>query len=139
MLVKSLVSNVRLAVFAMGVAASAQAADPSEELGAVEYSAACAVCHGAAGDGDGELLNLLTEAPSDLTVLSANNDGEFPWLNIIKLVDGRGEMRSHGSVMPVWGDRFKADLGDKAGPYGSELVVRGRVLSLVYYLESIQQ
>lgn len=139
MLVKSLVSGVSLAVFTIGAAASVQAADTPEVLGAVEYAAACAVCHGDAGKGDGELLNLLKEKPSDLTVLSAANEGEFPWLKVIQLVDGRSEMRTHGSVMPVWGDRFKADLGDDAGPYGSELVVRGRVLSLVYYLDSIQQ
>ena len=139
MLIKSLVSGVSLVVFTLSAVVSVQADDAQEELGAAEYAAACAVCHGEAGKGQGELSDLMKEEPSDLTVLSAKNDGEFPWLKIIQLVDGRGEMRTHGSVMPVWGDRFKADLGDSRGTYGSELVVRGRVLSLVYYLDSIQQ
>lgn len=140
MSIKILISSAGLAVFGLGSIAFAQAGDPQQELlGAVEYGAACAVCHGKEGKGDGELLNFLTVPPPDLTVLSANNDGEFPWLRVSRIVDGRGEIRGHGSTMPVWGDRFKADVGDSGGPYGSELIVRGRLLSLVYYLDSIQE
>lgn len=40
--------------------------------------------------------------------------------------------------MPVWGDRFQASNIEDAGLYGAEVIVRGRILSLVTYLESIQ-
>ncbi|WP_370458558.1 hypothetical protein [Aliiroseovarius sp. PrR006] len=56
------------------------------------------------------------------------------------MVDGRSGVMAHGSDMPVWGDQFSADAGsglerDLSAVYE----VRGRILSLVYYLESIQK
>jgi hypothetical protein len=48
-------------------------------------------------------------------------------------------VRAHGdSAMPIWGQRFAASAAE-SGVYGSELEVRGRLLALVTYLESIQQ
>ena len=40
--------------------------------------------------------------------------------------------------MPVWGSQFKAEMLEDAGIYGSEIYARGKVLSLAYYLQSIQ-
>ena len=40
--------------------------------------------------------------------------------------------------MPVWGDYFKGESSMK-GDYSAVYMARGRVLSLVYYLESLQQ
>ena len=40
--------------------------------------------------------------------------------------------------MPVWGDRF-SKAAEHLGPYGAESVLRGRLLSIAYYLESIQE
>lgn len=89
----------------------------------------------------------------DLTTLSAKNNGVFPMSDVLHIVDGRRcgpllegkpcsrptpEIQAHGAPMPVWGDRFKEDavFVEEAGE--PELLVRGRVLSLAYYLESIQ-
>ncbi|TCP39264.1 c-type cytochrome [Rhodovulum marinum] len=125
-----------MAILAAALAAgTAQAQDP----GPAEYMQACAACHGESGVGDGPLAELMTVPMPDLTQLSAANEGEFPMLAVIQIIDGRTGVRGHGYPMPVWGDRFKAEAVPSGGEYGAELMVRGRVLALAQYLESIQQ
>jgi mono/diheme cytochrome c family protein len=110
------------------------------QLGSDTYQAACAVCHGPAGQGDGEFSDVLTVKPPNLTLLSANNDGVFPYLDVFRTVDGRTTIRAHGSaVMPIWGDTFKREIGESAGPFGAEILVRARIVALVDYLESLQK
>ena len=123
-----------------GLAAAALLAAPAmaEDLGKEEYMNACASCHGESGTGDGPLAELMTVAVPDLTTISARNDGAFPFMDIFMVVDGRTGIRGHGYPMPVWGDRFEAEAGERYGPYGAEEVVRGRILSLVYHLQSLQ-
>lgn len=40
--------------------------------------------------------------------------------------------------MPIWGERFRASATSQRGET-EEMVARGRILSLVYYLQSIQE
>jgi mono/diheme cytochrome c family protein len=122
-------------VGAMLGGAAAQAQNPGEE----EYMNYCASCHGADAKGEGPLADLMTVEVPDLTTIAADNDGTFPMLEMIQVIDGRTGVRGHGYPMPVWGDRFDAEVGEEAGPYGGELVVRGRVLALATYLQSIQE
>lgn len=123
--------------FAGSLAASLPLA--ADELGKQEFMVACAVCHGETGKGEGPFAPLLNIQTPDLTSIAARNDGEFPFLDVLMVVDGRSGVRAHGdSAMPIWGERFKA-AASAAGPYGSELEVRGRLLALVTYVESIQQ
>ncbi|WP_439156044.1 c-type cytochrome [Yoonia sp.] len=114
---------------------SATAQDTGESL----YMDACASCHGAAGMGAGPLAEYMTADVPNLTQLSQRNDGVFPMLDVIQTIDGRTGIRGHGSEMPVWGRQFKAETIDDAGIYGSEVYARGKILSLAYYLESIQE
>jgi len=107
-------------------------------VGEKEYGQACAICHGNAGQGNGEFGMLLTVKPSDLTRLSSDNDGVFPFLKVFQAVDGRTIVRGHGSPMPIWGGTFTSEIGDAAGPYGAELIVRARIVALVDYVESLQ-
>ncbi|WP_397543975.1 c-type cytochrome [Roseovarius salis] len=116
----------------LGTAAAA------EEVGRAEYLDACASCHGESAQGDGPLADLMTIKVPGLTGLAAANDGQFPMLDVIHSIDGRQGTRGHGYPMPVWGKRFAKDLV-KAGPYGGEVIIRGRILSIAYYLESIQE
>lgn len=123
---------------AVMIACLLSSAVQADELGKSEYMNACAACHGASGAGDGPFAGFLkTEVPA-LTGLSAANDGEFPMLQVIHMIDGRQGVRGHGGPMPIWGNRFAEDT-DESGPYGAETVVRGRILSLAYYLESLQK
>lgn len=127
----------------IGVALALAAAAPAiaDEAGEQAYMDACASCHGADGNGSGPVSEYLTIVAPPLTGLSAANDGEFPMLEMIQIIDGRTGVRGHGteSGMPVWGAVFKAPLEDEIGNYAAETAVRGRILSLAYYLESIQE
>jgi len=118
----------------------------AQEAGQQEYMNACAVCHGENATGNGPLASLMSVPAPDLTVLAKNNEGVFPMLYVVHVIDGRTGVRAHGSDqpdwaggMPVWGDRFATQAGTDYGPYGSELYVRGRVMALADYLEGIQQ
>jgi len=110
----------------------------ADEVGKIEYDNACAACHGATGLGDGPLAEMMTVPVPDLTGLQAANDGKFPMLDVIQFIDGRTGTRGHGYPMPVWGDRFKASMEDM-GSYGAEVQIRGRILSLAYFLQSLQK
>lgn len=114
------------------------------QIGEAEYVRSCAACHGASGMGDGPVASVLTDAPPDLTKITQRNDGEFPTNSIYQMIDGEAAMGPHGSKqMPVWGDRYRVEaIGQMAGvPHDltPEAIVHGRILSLVYYLESIQK
>lgn len=103
----------------------------------------CAGCHGDDGKGDGPLVPLLEIKTPDLTTITERTGGgAFPFLNTLKLIDGR-EVRAHGGMMPLWGDRYMAMAvkmeGQAETPESFEMIARGRLLSLVYYLESIQE
>ena len=102
-----------------------------------EYQAYCATCHGTQAKGDGPMRALLTVVPADLTQLRKKNNGEFPFWRVYKIIDGRDMVRGHGARgMPVWGAYF---LSEEGGGYLDEDRVIGRVLGLVYYLQSIQE
>jgi mono/diheme cytochrome c family protein len=110
--------------------------------GRVTYSAYCSNCHGAGGTGNGNLARYLTVSPSDLTRLAIENDGQFPAELVRQAIDGRKEVRGHGSQdMPVWGDVFQDSLSEPAPnteETGEERAQR-KVAELVLYLETIQQ
>lgn len=127
-----LAASMTLAVFATGAQAQSAA-------GANEYAWACASCHGLLADGDGPLAEYMSVEVPALTGIAAANDGVFPMLEVIQIIDGRTGVRGHGSTMPVWGERFEASAASEAGDYGAEVQVRGRILALAMYLEAIQQ
>ena len=122
------------------IAALVLASGPAfaEVAGEREYMVACAGCHGESGMGDGPLAGVLNITTPGLTELSKAHDGAFPYDAILMTIDGRDGVRAHGSAMPVWGERFTASATSQRGET-EEMVARGRILSLVYYLQSIQQ
>lgn len=110
----------------------------AESAGEREYMVACAGCHGESGMGDGPFSGLLNITTPSLTGLSKANDGSFPFELALTTIDGRDGVRAHGSTMPIWGERFQASATSQRGET-SDMVARGRILSLVYYLQSIQE
>jgi mono/diheme cytochrome c family protein len=71
--------------------------------GQAEYLNSCAVCHRAQGKGDGPMVEELMKAPADLTQLSQQNRGEFPYWRVFSMIDGRYVVPGHGDrEMPVW-------------------------------------
>ncbi len=128
-----------LGLAAIGMLAFAGSAI-ADELGKEEYLNSCASCHGVEGGGDGPLAEFLISPVPGLRGLSAANDGKFPMLDVIHTIDGRQGTRGHGFPMPVWGKQFAIDADvEGLGAYGTEATVRGRILSIAYFLESIQE
>jgi mono/diheme cytochrome c family protein len=136
------------AVLALALAAGpalAQSPPPSPtELGRLEYEANCASCHGIGARGDGPMRPFLVRPPTDLTTLSRRHGGVFPRTLVAELIDGRGitEPGSHGTRdMPVWGRvyREQSEQQLKGTPLPREWSVRGRILALADYLQSLQQ
>lgn len=105
------------------------------------YQVACADCHGFDGRGAGPMAQFLTVKPSDLTTLTLRNGGVFPFRQVFDVVDGRTVVPPHGSRpgMPLWGAVFQDFARERFGPHGTESYVRGRLMELVLYLETIQQ
>ena len=111
-----------------------------ETIGSDEYRISCASCHGVGGRGDGQLAKFLTPKPTDLTALAKHNGGQYPFLDVFLMIDGRADVEAHGDrAMPVWGNRYRKEAAKEYGPFGGEEVVHGRMLELVYYIQSIQQ
>jgi mono/diheme cytochrome c family protein len=107
------------------------------EQGEELYRAYCASCHGLEGRGEGPVAGALTTRPPDLTTIAARRDGAFPDAEIALTIDGRFAPVAHGTrEMPIWGRRFGQEIPE--GEFQQPLV-RGRILLLVTYLESIQR
>jgi mono/diheme cytochrome c family protein len=112
------------------------------DVGKLEFEVHCAICHGMDAKGNGPYVSSLRGAPPDLTILGRNNTGVFPADHIIGVIDGRAQVKSHGSRdMPIWGDRYATSAAEHfvGSPYDQEAYIRGRVLILVDYLRRIQQ
>jgi len=121
------------------LAATTFSAMAEESAGEMEYMKFCANCHGETGVGDGPIAGILTVDVPDVTLLAQANEGEFPFLETLMVIDGRTGVRGHGSNMPTWGDRYEREGLEVAGEYGAELIARGRLLALVEYIQSIQK
>ena len=104
-------------------------------MGQATYRSYCASCHGKKGKGDGALAEHLRVPPTDLTTISQQNGGVFPFDRIVKVIDGRTVVRAHGSPdMPVWGDAFL-----NTGSIGSEEKVTAKMKELAHFIWSIQE
>ncbi len=114
-------------------------ADPNPmlvEVGRREFARYCAACHGADARGAGPAASALRTPPADLTRIAARRSGDFPADEIAAWIDGRLAPPAHGTrEMPIWGARLAAGL--PPGELTQDLV-RGRILTLVEYLRSIQ-
>jgi cytochrome c len=123
------------------------------DVGKTEYLSSCGTCHGVDGKGKGPTADQLKVAPADLTQLAKKNGGIFPLNAVYEKIDGRQEIKAHGSRdMPIWGYRYtplpnvssNQAFNPKASElyldlsYDPEVIIRGRILALVDYLYRIQ-
>jgi mono/diheme cytochrome c family protein len=133
--------SVTFAILAVGsLPAFAQKAklDPGKQA----YELQCAVCHGIDAKGNGFYTASLKVPPPDLTTLSKRNGGVFPVDRVTKVIDGRTEIAAHGSRdMPIWGRRWGASAAEYYVdvPYDQEVYIRLRVISIIDYLNRLQQ
>lgn len=92
----------------------------------------CTSCHGKSAKGDGPAASALNKTPTDLTTLSARNNGKFPEMRVYAAIQGDADVMAHGSKdMPVWGSIFQAS-GRSAGE------VQMRLSNLVEYVKNLQ-
>lgn len=118
-----------------GIAIAAERVD----IGKREYEANCMACHGPSGKGDGYYAEMLKVHVSDLTVLSKNNNGVFPFRRVYEVIDGRQQVKAHGPrEMPIWGDDYRTIGEPYHGSYAAETIVGGRILALIDYLHRLQ-
>lgn len=123
---------------AVALSASAVSADGDAATGEALYDRYCAACHGAEATGHGPMRAVLTVQPSDLTALSAGNDGVFPMERVVKRIDGRDPLVAHGSQMPVYGDFFDGDGASLRTESGQPVITSTPVADLVAYLQNLQ-
>jgi cytochrome c len=125
-----------LAIASIACASPALAQDV--DAGQANYERYCAACHGIAADGQGSMQPVLTIPPTDLTQLTKANAGIFPLVRVIKRIDGRDPLVSHGSPMPVYGDFFEGEDMTIKTPAGQPVLTSRPVVDLVTYLQSLQ-
>lgn len=122
------------AVLAFAGALAAQDAQIGQDL----YLKHCATCHGVTADGQGPMAPALVVQPKDLTALAAENDGVFPLLRVVRRIDGREPLVSHGSAMPVYGEFFEGDDTALKTASGQPILVSRAIADLVVFLRAIQ-
>jgi mono/diheme cytochrome c family protein len=133
----ALAGSILLAVIALPSYASEEGDSVLAPAGADLFGQYCASCHGVSGEGNGPAASALNVPPADLTRIAARRGGDFPDSEIARFIDGRFDLPAHGSrEMPIWGRRLGASIAKGTEP---DEVARGRILSLVEYLKTIQR
>ena len=80
---------------------------------------------------------LLTVPVPDLTLIAQRRGGQFPELEVFRIIDGQSDLTGHGPRhMPVWGYEF---FGDDADDETAHRRATDKVDRLVAYLRSIQR
>jgi len=141
----ALIALLLAAVAAPIAVASAEEEDTAAQTvkvfkGKVTFRIYCSNCHGETGHGDGNLAELLSVKPSNLTAIARNNGGKFPTELITQLVDGRETVQGHGlKEMPVWGDAFQKSLQPSWTDESDDERARRKIDEVVAFVESIQE
>jgi len=111
------------------------------DIGKREYSQSCATCHGLDGKGKGSFAQALQLTVPDLTTLAKRNGGVFPVARVYDVIDGREEVKAHGTrEMPIWGKHYAVGAAPAYDDYAynPEVAARGRILALIDYLYRLQ-
>lgn len=119
--------------FLTATGAWAQDAEAGKDL----YLHHCATCHGLDATGHGPMAGVLLMKPANLKALSGE-DGQFPTERVVKRIDGRDPLVSHGSPMPVYGPYFEGNDTAIKTPAGQPILTSKPIADLVAYLETLQ-
>ena len=115
------------------------AAQQKVDMGKREFDSNCAACHGGDGKGNGPYVEWLKRSPPDLTTMAKRNGGVFPVARTYEVIDGAGPGHG-GRDMPIWGTDYSIKAAEyyMEMPYDREAFVRGRILSVIEYLNRLQ-
>ena len=132
---------MRYAVFGLFLALGVSQPAAAQDLGEGEnlFLDYCATCHGRNATGDGPMAPAMSLQPTDLTQLQLRNAGTFPSMRVIKRVDGRDPLVSHGSPMPVFGEFFEGRGVAFTIDSGEKIMTSQPVIDLLVWLQSIQE
>jgi hypothetical protein len=89
--------------------------------------------------GDGEMAEILTLQPADLTRLSVENGGVFPAARVAAQIDGRDPLLAHGGVMPIFGEFFEGQDTAIPSEAGQPILTSRPVADLIAFLAAIQE
>jgi len=139
-----MIRKTRLILKALAIVLTIPSASAAQEIGRASFMGNCAVCHGADGTGNGPILDLLKNEPSDLTGLAERNGGRFPFERAYEIIANADQVLGHGtSEMPIWGTRFNAEVIAQEGEFGTGNsgipTAQSRILELVFFLATIQE
>ena len=110
------------------------------QSGKQDYEKYCADCHGPGGKGDGPFVQRIPmhPPPSDLTQLTKDNGGKFPFDEVVETIDGRKNIPSHERLeMPFLGTTLQKP-GQEFTPE-SDAEVKKRIDAIARYVESLQR
>lgn len=127
-------------IIALLSCAYAEESSDTVAAGAKEFQQRCALCHGDNARGNGPYAFALVFKPSDLTKLSIDNGGSFPFVETYLTIDGREIAKAHGTrLMPIWGNRYSEESWSHVSPEHANTLVRGKIFELLLFLSSIQE
>ncbi|HKD70065.1 MAG TPA: hypothetical protein VKB84_24735 [Candidatus Binataceae bacterium] len=107
--------------------------------GKLQFRQYCAPCHGMDATGDGPVADTLKKKPANLTLLSKNNGGKFPYEHVFNMISGKEVVASHGTrEMPIWGVVF-AQNKMPGTPGRTEAQVTAKINTIIAYIESKQE
>ena len=135
------VGTAVLAIFL--VAAPLSGYTQGADIGKQEYLSKCASCHGKDAKGDGPVAGSLKQKVADLTVLTKNSGGVFPFARTYDVIDGREAVAAHGPRdMKVWGNEYWEEgaglLRENTTPEELSSFARGRIIALIGYIYTLQ-
>lgn len=117
------------------------ALDDELKVGHEIFLQQCAGCHGPEGKGDGEIAELFKEKPKALSKLSSENGGEYPFELVYQTLKATEQVKGHGpTAMPIWGYYFNVEvLDDPEVDEKEAFITLGKMLSVIYYIETLQE
>ena len=125
------------AVITLAISAAAPSFAGNSSMGETLFLKHCATCHGVEAMGDGPMAGVLMIKPPNLTELTRKYEG-FPTDRVVRRIDGREAIVSHGSPMPVYGDFFEGLKSSVVMDDGEKLSTSKPIADLIAYLEGVQ-
>ncbi|MCI5096011.1 MAG: c-type cytochrome [Rhodobacteraceae bacterium] len=102
------------------------------------YRTHCATCHGIEATGHGPMAGVLVIKPTDLSALARDNGGNLPVERVVRRIDGRDPLVSHGSPMPVYGHFFEGRQSATKTKSGQPILASKPIIDLIAYIETLQ-
>lgn len=128
---------VVLGLAALPAAAQDTGADVAR--GGELFAGHCAACHGAQAGGDGPMGQILAVAPPDLTGLAAAEGGVFPTERVVRAIDGRTLILSHGGPMPLFGMILGGEPAVIDAADGTPVITKAAVVDIAAWLATVQE